>query len=145
MPEQVVLLVELDRDLGAPVDGWAAELARRGVAVLEDDLGRPAVERSVARSLFAEARESEARAARKRVQIEAGLVEADRVFRAGLPAGIPASAEVPGLTPAMLMMAADPMQGARRESVLAHALEHPAGAIVYHSIEGHSRAEASGE
>jgi hypothetical protein len=57
MPEQVVLLVELERDLGAPAAGWVAELGRRGVDVVEDDLGRAAVDRAVARALFAEARE----------------------------------------------------------------------------------------
>jgi hypothetical protein len=42
------------------------------------------------------------------------------------------------MTAAQLMMAADPMPGSRRQSVLEHALEHPDGAIVYHPIAGES-------
>jgi hypothetical protein len=129
--EQPVLLSVLALDLPAPADGWAAELGRRGVAVFEDDLGRAAVDRAVARSLFAEHRELEARNARLRAEIEQRAVEAHQAFRASLPAGIPAGAVPAGVTAGQLLMLSDPMPGSRRQSVLEHALEHPAGAIVY--------------
>jgi hypothetical protein len=134
MPEQVVPLSELERDLPAPADGWAAELERRGVAVLEDDLGRAAVDRATARVLFAEHRERQEAAARRREEIEQRAVEADQRFRASLPAGIPAGAVPEGISAGQMMMLSDPMQGSRRQSVLEHSLEHPAGAIVYTPI-----------
>jgi hypothetical protein len=142
MPKQVdgsktaepVPLTELERDLPAPAAGWAAELAGRGVAVVLDDLGRPSITRAAARDLFTEHRENEARNARKRAEIEQRVIEADQAFRAALPAGIPAGAVPEGISGGQLMMLSDPMQGSRRQSVLEHALEHPAGAIVYTPI-----------
>jgi hypothetical protein len=134
MPERPVPLSELERDLPEPVDGWAAELGRRGVVIVEDDLGRAAVTRSVARSLFAEHREQEEAAARHREEHERRLVAAAEAHLAAVPRGIPVSAEVPGLTAAQLMMAADPMaQSARRESPLEHALQNT-GLPVYHPL-----------
>jgi hypothetical protein len=138
MTAEPVPLSELERDLPAPADGWAAELDRRGVAVVLDDLGRAAVDRATARALFAEHRENEARMARKRAEADRRAVEADQRFRARLPAGIPAGAVPEGISAGQLMMLSDPMQGSRRQSVLEHALEHPSGAIVYHSIGGES-------
>jgi hypothetical protein len=129
-----VPLSELERDLPAPAAGWAAELAGRGVAVVLDDLGRAALDRATARALFAEYRESEARKARVRAEIERRAVEADQRFRASLPAGIPAGAVPEGISAGQLMMLSDPMPGPRRQSVLEHALQHPAGAIVYTPI-----------
>jgi hypothetical protein len=133
MPERPVPLSELERDLPAPADGWAAELDRRGVVVIEDDLGRASVERWVARNLFAEQREQQEVAARRRAAAEQRAIEAHQKFRDSLPGGIPVSAEVPGLTPAQLMMAADPMRGARRENPLEHALQN-SGSAVYHPL-----------
>jgi hypothetical protein len=137
MADEPVPLSTIALDLPAPLDGWPVELERRGVVVFEDDLGRPAVERAVARALFTEHRANEARVARAREEHERQLVAADEARRAAIPKGIPVSAEVPGLSAALLMMAADPMdQGSRRESVLEHALSNPAGAIVYRTVEG---------
>jgi hypothetical protein len=144
MPEQVVPLSELARDLPAPVDGWAAELDRRGVAVLEDDLGRAAVDRATARVLFAEHREQQEAVARRRAEIDRRAVEADRAFRAQLPRGVPVGATPEGVPVGIAMMLSDPMPGSRRESVVEHALRHPAGAIVFHAIEGHPSAEVGG-
>jgi hypothetical protein len=134
MPERVVPLTELERDLPAPPAGWAAELDRRGVAVVLDDLGRAAVDRATARALFAEYREQQEAAARRRAEIEQRAIEADQRFRASLPRGVSADAVPVGISAGLAMMAADPMPGARRQSVLEHALEHPAGAIVYTPI-----------
>jgi hypothetical protein len=135
MSDTPIPLSELERDLPAPVGGWAAELGRRGLVVVEDDLGRAAVPRDVARALFAEAREAEARAARRREETEQRVVAADEARRAALPPGIPAGAVPTGMTAAELMMASDPFPATRRQSVLEHALEHPGGAIVIHPLD----------
>ena len=136
MPEQPVLLVELERDLGAPPLGWPSELAGRGVVVFEDDLGRAAVERSAARAIYAEHREQQEAAARRRAEIERRVIEADERFRDSLPAGIPAGAVPEGVTPGMLLMLSDPMQGPRRRSVLEDALANDG--TVYHPIREES-------
>jgi hypothetical protein len=139
--EQPVLLVELERDLrdlGEPVGGWAAELHRRGVAVVVDDLDRPAVDRSSARAIYAEARTRREAAARKREVAEAAAIEKDREFRSTLPVGIPAGAVPEGVSAAQWAMLNDPDRGKqRRESVLDHALAHRDGAV-FHPIGGES-------
>jgi hypothetical protein len=112
----------------SPSTGWPAEL------VITDDVGRECVARSVARDLFAEHREQQAAAARKRARIDQQLVEADEARRAALPKGIPAGATPEGVPVGIALMLSDPMPGSRRQSVLEHALEHPAGAIVYTPI-----------
>jgi hypothetical protein len=133
--EQPVLLVELERDLGAPPLGWARELDGRGVVLVEDDLGRAAIDRAVARALYAEYREAEARAARHRQEIERRAIEADEARRAAIPKGVPVA--VAGVTAAELLMALDSDERPhRRETVLEHSLRNPAGSITYHSIEG---------
>jgi hypothetical protein len=134
MPEQLVTLSELSLDLPEPVAGWAAEMAARGVEVVLDDLGRAAISRPAARLLFTEHLAEQELAARRREEIEQRLVAADEARRARMPKGIPVSAEVPGLTPAMLMMLSDPAaQSARRESPLEHALQN-SGSAVFHPI-----------
>jgi hypothetical protein len=134
--EQVVLLVELDRDLGSPAAGsWAAELERRGVVVFEDDLGRPAVDRAVARALFAEHREAEARNARRLQELERQAIAADAARRAQIPPGIPLDAVPVGVSPGEWLMRSDPMVGARRRSVVEDALEH-GGSVIYSLNEG---------
>ena len=92
---------------------------------------RPQVTESVAAELLASLRAEKARVV---AQVEERLVAADAARRAALPKGIPAAAIPEGMTAGLLMMAADPMPGSRRQSVLKHALEHPAGAIVYTPI-----------
>jgi hypothetical protein len=133
--DELIPLSLLELDCPAPPIGWAAELANRGVAILEDDLGRRAVPRSVARDLLAEHRENEARKARHRAEQERLAVETDQRFRASLPAGIPAGAVPQGISAAQLMMYSDPMgEESRRESMVEHSLK--GGGIVFHSIEG---------
>jgi hypothetical protein len=121
-------------DYPMPPIGWTAELGRRGIAIVEDDLGRPSIPRSVARDLMAEHRAAEARKAEHLAEVEAAAVAADRAFRASLPAGIPAGMVPAHLTAAEVMVAGDPMQRPRRKSVLETALEHPAGFVVYTPI-----------
>jgi hypothetical protein len=133
--EQPVLLVELERDLPAPAAGWAAELDRRGVAVVADDLGRAAIDRATARAIYAEARSQQEAAARRRAEIEQRVIAADEARRAALPKGIPVGAVPEGMSAGQLMMLSDPeRQGSRRQSVLEHALQHPSGALVYHPL-----------
>jgi hypothetical protein len=101
--------------------------------IRHDWAGRPCITWSVATELLESLR---AAAARKRELIEERLVATDAARRAAIPQGIPLSEEVPGLSPAMLMMAADPFPARRRQSVLEHALEHPGGATVYTPVGG---------
>lgn len=136
--EQVVPLSVLNLDLPAPAGGWAVELGRRGVVIIEDDLGRAAVPRSVARSLLAERREQEATAARAREELERRVVAADEARRAAMPKGIPVSAVPTGMSAAELMMLSDPFPAERRESVLEHSLANPDGALIYHPVGGES-------
>jgi hypothetical protein len=134
MAAEPVLLVELERDIAVPAGGWVAELDRRGVEVIEDDLGRPAVDRAVARAIYAEARQQQEAVARRREEIERRLIAADEARRAALPRGIPAGMVPPHVSAAQMMMAADPFPAERRESVLEHALAHADGAIVFHPL-----------
>jgi hypothetical protein len=127
-------LAVFELDYPTPPLGWAAELGRRGVAIVLDDIGRPSIPRAAARDLLTEHRENEARKARLREEIERRAIAADEARRAALPKGIPAGAVPEGVSAGQLMMLSDPMQGSRRQSVLEHALEHPAGAIVYTPI-----------
>jgi hypothetical protein len=134
MPEQVVPLSELSRDLPEPPAGWAAEMAGRGVEVVLDDLGRAAISRRAARLLFTEHLAEQELAARKRAEIEQRAVEAHQQFLASLPAGIPAGAVPEGISAGQLMMLSDPeRQRARRESPLEHALQN-SGSAVFHPI-----------
>jgi hypothetical protein len=139
MTSELVALSVLALDYPMPPTGWSAELGRRGVAIVVDDLGRPSIPRAVARDLLSEQREEEARKARHREEMERQAIEADQAFRAGLPAGIRADAVPAGMTAAQLAMALDPMgEGSRRESVVEHALQHRDGAVVYHPVGGES-------
>ena len=135
--EQLVLLVELERDLGERPLGWVAELDRLGVEVIEDDLGRQAISRSSARVIYSEHRSQQEAVARRRAEVERRAVEADQQFRASLPPGVPVGAVPEGYSAGLAMMLADPeRQRSRRQSVLEHALEHPGGATVYTPVGG---------
>ena len=76
----------LSLDLPEPVTGWERALAERGVEVVLDTLGRPAVRREALAELLAESREREARLAAQRA-------EQATAPRAPVPAGIPALAD----------------------------------------------------
>jgi len=64
-------------------------------------------------------------------EIEERLVAADAARRALIPRGVPANLVPTGMSAAELLMASDPFPAKRRQSVLEHSLEHPAGALVY--------------
>jgi hypothetical protein len=137
MPEPIPLS-ELERDLGRPAADLAAELASRGVEVVEDDLGRAAVDRVTARLLFTEARENEARMARHRLEVERLAIAADAARRAAIPRGVPVvGPALEGLSAAERLMLSDPPdQEPRRESVLQHALSGRDGLVYTPVNEG---------
>jgi hypothetical protein len=97
-----------------------------------DWAGKPTITWSMAAELLASLRAERARVV---AQIEQRAVEEHQRFRASLPAGIPAGAVPDGISAGQLMMLSDPdAQRSRRQSVLEHSLENPAGAIVYTRI-----------
>ena len=112
-------------------DAQAREVARQMRGIRFDWAGRPTCTWSAAAELLVSLR---AEQARQRAQIEEQVIAADKAFRDSLPTGIPAAAIPEGMTGGLLMMAADPMRGSRRQTVVEHSLENPAGAIVYTPI-----------
>ena len=140
MNDQLVLLAELERDLDAPGGGWRADLVGRGVPVVEDDLGRPALSRSDARQLFAERREAEVRrrevAARNDAEVEARRQAGAR----------PGWTLPPGMTVAEAIAAAEYAEhgysGPRRRTPVEDALD-PDGGMVYHPIRHESAGDGS--
>jgi hypothetical protein len=129
----LVPVSHLELDLAAPVDGWLAELERRGVEIVEDDIGRQAVARDVARMLISEHRENLARQ-REAVERNERLAEQrDREFRARLWGGIPADHLPIGVAPAAAMLQAAKDLQPKRMTPLQHALSNT-GEMVYHSL-----------
>jgi hypothetical protein len=126
MAAELIPLSQLELDMPVPAAGWPAEL------VVTDDIGRASVPREVARSLLAEHREAEARAAHRRAELEARLVEADAVRRSQIPPGIPLDAVPVGVSPGEWLMRSDPMTGPRRRSLVEDALAH--AGTVYHPL-----------
>jgi hypothetical protein len=121
--------------------GWPAELDRRDIPVVLDDIGRWSISRAAARDLLMENRENEARKARKAAVLERRAIEADQAFRESLPVGISAGVVPEGLSAAQLMMLSDPdREKSKRQTVVEHALANPAGAIVFHTVEGSASA-----
>ena len=89
--ESPVPLSVLSLDLEQPPIGWTAYLNNLGVAIVEDDLGRPSIHRHDARRLIAEHRDNEVRKAEVRAAAEKRAVEADHAFRASVGRGVPTS------------------------------------------------------
>ena len=89
--ESPVPLSVLSLDLEQPPIGWTAYLNNLGVAIVEDDLGRPSIHRHDARRLIAEHRDNEVRKAEVRAAAEKRAVEADQAFRASVGRGVPTS------------------------------------------------------
>ncbi|HEX5937151.1 MAG TPA: hypothetical protein VFZ75_05605 [Actinomycetota bacterium] len=73
-------LAHLALDVDPPLGGWQQFFHEAGVAVSEDDLGRPSIPRSVLGDLLADDREREARLAAQRAE----------QATAPVPAGVPA-------------------------------------------------------
>ena len=128
----------LGLDLPAPAAGWPAELERRQITVIVDELGRPSISWGDARQLFADHLENEARRNRHRLQMEQQAVEADQRRLASLPRGVPAGAVPDGMSAGLLMMASDPIPGEpRRRSLLEESLDN-SGTLTYHPIQDES-------
>jgi hypothetical protein len=135
VPAELIPLSHLELDLPAPTTGWLIELDRRGVKILTDDLGRLAVSRADARMLLDEQREDEARRREAAERQEQQAIEADRLRRASIWSGLPATAIPEGVSAASAMFAADRDAQPRRQSPLQHALSNEGG-IVFHPIQG---------
>lgn len=132
----LIPLSELELDLPAPGEGWAAHLAHRGVEIVLDDIGRASVRRSDARLLFTERREQDEKARVHAAAVELRAVEADRLRRAQLGQGVPASAIPAGLTMAEAFRDAEiaAMGGFRpgRSSLIEDALDN--SGMTFHSL-----------
>ena len=87
-PADPIPLSVLELDLPAPAVGWLVELDRRGIQVVDDDIGRPSISRDDAKMLLHEQREVEARRREMAAEAERQAIEADRAFRATLNKGV---------------------------------------------------------
>ena len=92
---RTIPITHLALDLDEPTAGWAAMLAERGVAVEEDDLGRPSIPRQVLGDLLSEHVEREALVTAQRAELA--------TRKDPIPAGVPA---IEGLTSHESMVAA---------------------------------------
>lgn len=129
-PTPLIALSVLELDLDPPGGGWDLDLARRGVSVVIDDLGRRSISRDAARRLFTERRESQVRAqeaaARNDVELEARRLAS---IRPGIPAGM-----IPdGVLPVVAMTAADRDNRPRRLTPLQEALNNT-GELAFHPL-----------
>jgi hypothetical protein len=132
-PEPLVPLSVLSLDLPEPsVGGWPLELARRGIEIVVDDIGRDSISRADAKQLILQKREDEARKRAFLAQQEQEAVEADRAWRAALPKGTPWW-EFDGVTPAEAWAAAELAAAPRRRSLLEESLDGEES-MVYHSL-----------
>jgi hypothetical protein len=122
-------------DLPAPTTGWLIELDRRGVEVVVDDIGRPAVSRDDARRLFTEHREAEARAREMAAQNEQAAIAADQQWRAQLSPGVPWWQIPGGVSPAQAMFAADRDDNPRRRTLTEDLLDR-SDTMVFHPMQG---------
>jgi hypothetical protein len=114
-------------------DAEAEAQASRMRGIRRDWAGRPCITWSTAAELLASLR-----AEQQRVMAEAEqrVVAAAEAQLASIPRGIPMAEMAAGVSPAAMLMLSDPFRAERRQSVLEHSLEHPAGSIVYTSVEG---------
>jgi hypothetical protein len=137
VPSTLIPLSVLSLDIDEPGNGWAADLAARGIKVQIDDIGRLCISRSDARRLFTERREA---AERQRVAQARNDVEAERQRVAQLWRGIPADQIPAGMSAAEAMVAGDPDRRPRRPSAVAsfldgdHMIMHP----IREPLEGES-------
>ena len=128
----LIPLSVLELDLAAPPLGWNVYLAGRGIAVVDDDISRPAVARADARMLIAEQREAEARGREKAAELERQAIEADQLRRAQIWKGLPSDQLPVGAHPAAAMLAAAQDARPRRTSVLQEALAGES--LTFHSF-----------
>jgi hypothetical protein len=117
-PVELIPVSVIRLDFDEPTDGLDLELARRGVEVVLDDLGRRSIAKEAARMLLAEQAASEER--RRQLEAQRGEAAAARP-----PGGVPA---VPGASAFESMIAGSPPDTpTRRVSLLEDALSNPGG------------------
>jgi hypothetical protein len=130
--EPLIPLSVLSLDLGeAPAEGWSNFLAARGVDVVTDDLGRLAVTRDAARTLFDGHRADEERKAQRRKLAEAQAVADDQIRRSRIWQGVPAVDLPPGMSASSVMLAAAKGAQPKRVTPLQEALAGES--LTYHS------------
>jgi hypothetical protein len=119
--------------VASPFDAIAVLAGQLGEEVVLDDLGRRCVSRQVARRLFTERAEAEAKRQEMQERIDAEYLE--RAAANPVWAGITADQVPAGVTAAEAMMMAGALEDAqpRRQSVLEHALAND-GEIEFHPI-----------
>jgi hypothetical protein len=131
--EPLIPLSHLALDLAEPpASGWTVWLAERGIAVVFDDIGRPAISREDAKRLLDAQRQDEIRRQDHAARLEQDAVEKDRAFRASLPRGVAWHEVPPGLSPAQAMAAGDPDRDRRRKNPVAAMFD--GDSMVVHSI-----------
>jgi hypothetical protein len=119
-------------DESSSFDVAALAQAERMRGIRWDWAGRPTCTWSAAAELLASLRAEQARMV---AEIEDKAVEAHQRFLANLPPGIPAAMVPDGVAAGLWAMLNDPdRERGRRQSVLEHSLENPAGATVYTSV-----------
>jgi hypothetical protein len=128
----LIPLSVLELDLAAPPLVWNVYLAGRGIAVVDDDIGRPAVARANARMLVAEQGEAEARGREKAAELERQTIEADQLRQAQIWKGVAADRIPDGLDPATAMLAAAHDARPRRTSLSQEALAGES--LTFHSF-----------
>jgi hypothetical protein len=82
---QLVPLTILALDIDEPVVGWPAFFPARGIELIEDDLGRMAIRREDVRTLIAERREWELKAAAETSRRQEETVRKSRPVLSGIP------------------------------------------------------------
>jgi hypothetical protein len=120
-----------DRSFDVEAEAQAARM--RGIRY--DWAGRPTCTWSAAAELLASLRAERARVLAAQEQ---RALEKDRAFRASLPTGLAAGDVPAGISAGLMLMLSDPFPGERRQSVLEHSLENPAGAVVFTPVGGES-------
>ena len=101
---KTVPVSHLSLDLPEPVAGWDRVLAERGVEVVEDDLGRPAIRREDARALMEERREWELAHAEEARRRQEETARKSRPVSPGIP--LPKAGD-PSMSAYEVMRAAD--------------------------------------
>jgi hypothetical protein len=102
-------------------DAAARAQAERMRGIRYDWAGRPTCTWSAAAELLSSLKAEQARVM---AAAEQRVIAAAAAHLAAIPKGVPAGMVPEGMSGALLMMAADPMQGARRRSVVEDALAH---------------------
>jgi hypothetical protein len=102
VPSDLIPLSHLELDLAVPVEGWAAFLTDRHIAIELDDIGRASVSRDDARQILAEKREDEQRRREAAARAERQAIEQDQQRREAIWTGAPASAIPEGASPGLI-------------------------------------------